>query len=79
MFSISFLPCADFGPIVMTSNADIFKGKINSLTADGGGDTPEMALSGLQVLTTQQTVFHFRQKFKNIIFDLGEKNGIEKV
>lgn len=52
MFSISFLPCADFGPIVMTSNADIFKGKINSLTADGGGDAPEMALSGLQVLTT---------------------------
>uniref|UniRef100_A0AAX7TYP7 von Willebrand factor A domain containing 11 n=1 Tax=Astatotilapia calliptera TaxID=8154 RepID=A0AAX7TYP7_ASTCA len=47
----------DFGPIVMTSNADIFKGKINSLTADGGGDTPEMALSGLQLALTAAPPF----------------------
>ncbi|XP_039890206.1 von Willebrand factor A domain-containing protein 7-like [Simochromis diagramma] len=47
----------DFGPIVMTSNADIFKGKINSLTAAGGGDTPEMALSGLQLALTAAPPF----------------------
>ncbi|XP_063333347.1 von Willebrand factor A domain-containing protein 7-like [Pelmatolapia mariae] len=47
----------DFGPIVMTSNADIFKGQMNSLTAAGGGDIPEMALSGLQLALTAAPPF----------------------
>ncbi|XP_058625706.1 von Willebrand factor A domain-containing protein 7-like isoform X1 [Onychostoma macrolepis] len=37
----------DFGPLTRTTNADIFKERINSLSADGGGDEPEMCLSGL--------------------------------
>ncbi|XP_051993059.1 von Willebrand factor A domain-containing protein 7-like [Xyrauchen texanus] len=36
-----------FGPLIRTENADIFKEKMNSLTASGGGDAPEMCLSGL--------------------------------
>ncbi|KAF4115314.1 hypothetical protein G5714_002803 [Onychostoma macrolepis] len=40
---------ADFGPLTRTTNADIFKERINSLSADGGGDEPEMCLSGLLV------------------------------
>ncbi len=35
----------------MTTNADIFKDSINKLSASGGGDIPELCLSGLQVLT----------------------------
>ncbi|XP_029997020.1 von Willebrand factor A domain-containing protein 7 isoform X2 [Sphaeramia orbicularis] len=41
-----------FGPLVMTTNADIFKDSINALTASGGGDIPEMCLSGLQLALT---------------------------
>ncbi|XP_043107163.1 von Willebrand factor A domain-containing protein 7-like isoform X2 [Puntigrus tetrazona] len=37
----------DFGPLTRTENADIFKERINSLSASGGGDYPEMCLSGL--------------------------------
>ncbi|XP_077102695.1 von Willebrand factor A domain-containing protein 7 [Siphateles boraxobius] len=37
----------DFGPLTRTADADIFKAKINSLRASGGGDLPEMCLSGL--------------------------------
>ncbi|XP_051561364.1 von Willebrand factor A domain-containing protein 7-like isoform X3 [Myxocyprinus asiaticus] len=37
----------DFGPLIRTGNADIFKERISSLLASGGGDTPEMCLSGL--------------------------------
>ncbi|XP_016319896.1 von Willebrand factor A domain-containing protein 7-like [Sinocyclocheilus anshuiensis] len=37
----------DFGPLTRTENADIFKERINSLSATGGGDLPEMCLSGL--------------------------------
>ncbi len=40
---------ADFGPLTRTENADIFKERINSLSATGGGDEPEMCLSGLLV------------------------------
>lgn len=35
----------------MTTNADVFKDNINKLSANGGGDIPELCLSGLQVLT----------------------------
>ncbi|KAM8880382.1 von Willebrand factor A domain-containing protein 7 [Spinachia spinachia] len=41
-----------FGPLIMTTNADTFKDSINKLSADGGGDTPELALSGLQLALT---------------------------
>ncbi|XP_058638553.1 von Willebrand factor A domain-containing protein 7 [Onychostoma macrolepis] len=37
----------DFGPLTRTDNADIFKERIESLSAAGGGDLPEMCLSGL--------------------------------
>ncbi|XP_046901560.1 LOW QUALITY PROTEIN: von Willebrand factor A domain-containing protein 7-like [Hypomesus transpacificus] len=39
-----------FGPLLTTTDADIFKQKINELQAKGGGDIPELCLSGLQVL-----------------------------
>ncbi|XP_068178146.1 von Willebrand factor A domain-containing protein 7-like isoform X1 [Antennarius striatus] len=42
----------DFGPVIMTTDADIFKGNIDELTARGGGDNPEMSLSGLQLALT---------------------------
>uniref|UniRef100_A0A3Q1CL51 von Willebrand factor A domain-containing protein 7-like n=1 Tax=Amphiprion ocellaris TaxID=80972 RepID=A0A3Q1CL51_AMPOC len=42
----------DFGPVIRTTDADTFKVIINSLTANGGGDNPEMSLSGLQLALT---------------------------
>ncbi|KAM9363653.1 von Willebrand factor A domain-containing protein 7-like [Symphorus nematophorus] len=42
----------DFGPEIRTIDADIFKGHINMLTANGGGDTPEMSLSALRLALT---------------------------
>ncbi|XP_040892810.1 von Willebrand factor A domain-containing protein 7 [Toxotes jaculatrix] len=41
-----------FGPLIMTTNADVFKDSINKLTASGGGDIPELCLSGLQLALT---------------------------
>ncbi|XP_061092946.1 von Willebrand factor A domain-containing protein 7-like [Conger conger] len=35
------------GPLTRTSSSDIFKQRINALIATGGGDEPEMSLSGL--------------------------------
>uniref|UniRef100_A0A3P9MDK2 VWFA domain-containing protein n=1 Tax=Oryzias latipes TaxID=8090 RepID=A0A3P9MDK2_ORYLA len=42
----------DFGPLMKTTDAEVFKGYINSLRAYEGGDTPEMSLSGLQLALT---------------------------
>ncbi|KAM9315079.1 von Willebrand factor A domain-containing protein 7 isoform 2-T2 [Pholidichthys leucotaenia] len=42
----------DFGPVIRTTDADVFKASINKLTAFGGGDFPEMSLSGLQLALT---------------------------
>eukprot|EP00063_Salmo_salar_P090528 XP_014065363.1 PREDICTED: von Willebrand factor A domain-containing protein 7-like isoform X2 [Salmo salar] len=39
----------EFGPLIKTTNPDVMKAEIANLTADGGGDLPEMCLSGLQV------------------------------
>ncbi|XP_061091167.1 von Willebrand factor A domain-containing protein 7-like isoform X1 [Conger conger] len=36
-----------FGPLTRTRNSNIFKQRINALSATGGGDEPEMSLSGL--------------------------------
>ncbi len=36
----------------MSTDADVFKDSINKLSASGGGDIPEMCLSGLQVFST---------------------------
>ncbi|XP_051939466.1 von Willebrand factor A domain-containing protein 7-like [Hippocampus zosterae] len=41
-----------FGPLLITTNADKFKESINELTASGGGDVPELCLSGLQLALT---------------------------
>uniref|UniRef100_A0A8C6UA92 von Willebrand factor A domain containing 10, tandem duplicate 2 n=1 Tax=Neogobius melanostomus TaxID=47308 RepID=A0A8C6UA92_9GOBI len=40
------------GPLVLTTDADKFKAEINKLSASGGGDIPEMCLSGLQLALT---------------------------
>ncbi|XP_033834539.1 von Willebrand factor A domain-containing protein 7-like [Periophthalmus magnuspinnatus] len=37
----------DFGPLMRTTDANEFKKAINALTPNGGGDSPEMSLSGL--------------------------------
>ncbi|XP_061572640.1 von Willebrand factor A domain-containing protein 7-like [Cololabis saira] len=42
----------DFGPVITTTNAKVFKDQINKLSAKGGGDLPEMCLSGLQLALT---------------------------
>ncbi|KAM4726269.1 von Willebrand factor A domain-containing protein 7-like [Anableps anableps] len=42
----------DFGPLIQTTDPNIFKSYINSLTPAGGGDAPEMSLSGLQLALT---------------------------
>ncbi|XP_073335819.1 LOW QUALITY PROTEIN: von Willebrand factor A domain-containing protein 7-like [Pagrus major] len=41
-----------FGPLMRTTDPNIFKNAINSLSAAGGGDAPEMSLSGLQLALT---------------------------
>ncbi|XP_061625324.1 von Willebrand factor A domain-containing protein 7-like [Phyllopteryx taeniolatus] len=41
-----------FGPLLMTTDADKFKESISQLTASGGGDIPELCLSGLQLALT---------------------------
>ncbi|XP_041864509.1 von Willebrand factor A domain-containing protein 7-like [Melanotaenia boesemani] len=42
----------DFGPLQQTTDPEVFKSYINSLTPSGGGDFPEMSLSGLQLALT---------------------------
>lgn len=49
----TFLCCVsyvEYGPMIRTTDADKMKKEIAKLTANGGGDVPEMCLSGLQVL-----------------------------
>ncbi|XP_034043930.1 von Willebrand factor A domain-containing protein 7-like [Thalassophryne amazonica] len=42
----------DFGPVTKTTDSDVFKSRVNNLEAYGGGDFPEMAMSGLQLALT---------------------------
>ncbi|GAA6098468.1 von Willebrand factor A domain-containing protein 7-like [Tachysurus ichikawai] len=42
----------DYGPLTRTSDPNVFKKKLNALRAHGGGDHPEMCLSGLQLALT---------------------------
>ncbi|XP_023272394.1 von Willebrand factor A domain-containing protein 7-like [Seriola lalandi dorsalis] len=42
----------DFGPLIKTTDPEVFKNAINSLSALDGGDFPEMSLSGLQLALT---------------------------
>uniref|UniRef100_A0A3B5QJN2 von Willebrand factor A domain-containing protein 7-like n=1 Tax=Xiphophorus maculatus TaxID=8083 RepID=A0A3B5QJN2_XIPMA len=42
----------EFGPLLQTTDPDVFKSYINSLTPNGGGDAPVMSLSGLQLVLT---------------------------
>uniref|UniRef100_A0AAQ6A6K1 VWFA domain-containing protein n=1 Tax=Amphiprion ocellaris TaxID=80972 RepID=A0AAQ6A6K1_AMPOC len=41
-----------FGPLLVTTNADVFNNRISKLYASGGGDRPELCLSGLQLALT---------------------------
>ncbi|KAK9981269.1 hypothetical protein ABG768_000822 [Culter alburnus] len=41
-----------FGPLIRTTDPNVMKSEISKLKADGGGDTPEMCLSGLQLALT---------------------------
>ncbi|XP_068572631.1 von Willebrand factor A domain-containing protein 7-like [Cebidichthys violaceus] len=42
----------EFGPLTKTTDPNVFKNAIDSLSATGGGDFPEMSLSGLQLALT---------------------------
>ncbi|KAM4620395.1 von Willebrand factor A domain-containing protein 7-like, partial [Polymixia lowei] len=42
----------DFGPLIRITDPDVIKSQINALSASGGGDRPEMSLSGLQLALT---------------------------
>ncbi|XP_024914257.1 LOW QUALITY PROTEIN: von Willebrand factor A domain-containing protein 7-like [Cynoglossus semilaevis] len=42
----------EFGPLLMTTDADVFKDRINKLYANGNGDTQDLCLSGLQLALT---------------------------
>ncbi|KAG7265721.1 hypothetical protein CRUP_024657, partial [Coryphaenoides rupestris] len=42
----------DFGPLRRTTDPEVFKTWLNALTATGGGDFPELSLSGLQLALT---------------------------
>ncbi|KAL7889695.1 hypothetical protein AOLI_G00019530 [Acnodon oligacanthus] len=42
----------DFGPLIRTADPDVMKAEISKLGASGGGDEPEMCLSGLQLALT---------------------------
>ncbi|KAK5866386.1 hypothetical protein PBY51_020582 [Eleginops maclovinus] len=42
----------DFGPMIRTTDPDKMKSEIAKLRASGGGDTPEMCLSGLMLALT---------------------------
>ncbi|XP_054482353.1 von Willebrand factor A domain-containing protein 7-like [Anoplopoma fimbria] len=41
-----------FGPLTKTTDPEVFRNAINSLSANGGGDFPELSLSGLQLALT---------------------------
>ncbi|KAL1023650.1 hypothetical protein UPYG_G00044050 [Umbra pygmaea] len=41
-----------FGPLIRTTDPNVMKAEIAKLTAKGGGDIPEMCLSGLQLALT---------------------------
>lgn len=43
----------DFGPLVRTIDPNVMKNEISKLKANGGGDEPEMCLSGLQLALTK--------------------------
>ncbi|KAF4090717.1 hypothetical protein AMELA_G00055270 [Ameiurus melas] len=42
----------DYGPLLRTTDPNVFKQQLNALEASGGGDDPEMCLSGLQLALT---------------------------
>uniref|UniRef100_A0A3Q2WP71 Uncharacterized protein n=1 Tax=Haplochromis burtoni TaxID=8153 RepID=A0A3Q2WP71_HAPBU len=42
----------EFGPVIKTTDKNYFKEEIKKLTASGGGDEPEMSMSGLQLALT---------------------------
>ncbi|KAL1023648.1 hypothetical protein UPYG_G00044010 [Umbra pygmaea] len=42
----------EFGPLIRTTDPKVMKEEIAKLTANGGGDIPEMCLSGLQMALT---------------------------
>uniref|UniRef100_A0A6Q2YXP0 von Willebrand factor A domain containing 11 n=1 Tax=Esox lucius TaxID=8010 RepID=A0A6Q2YXP0_ESOLU len=42
----------EFGPLIRTTDPNVMKAEVDKLTAHGGGDPPEMCLSGLQLALT---------------------------
>ncbi|XP_053183327.1 von Willebrand factor A domain-containing protein 7-like [Scomber japonicus] len=67
-----------FGPMIRTTDSDKMKYEISKLTANGGGDIPEMCLSGLQLaLTGAPTSSHIYVFTDAIAKDIELKDTIE--
>ncbi|XP_058242002.1 von Willebrand factor A domain-containing protein 7-like [Hemibagrus wyckioides] len=68
----------DYGPLLRTTDPNLFKQQLNKLTAAGGGDSPEMCLSGLQLALTgsppQTQIFVFTDADAK---DKGLKNTVQ--
>lgn len=62
------------GPLTVTTDADIFKGIINKLSASGGGDIPELSLSGLQVLKSNREISS-RSSYRSILKSSNQGDG----
>ncbi|KAK3554501.1 hypothetical protein QTP70_024406, partial [Hemibagrus guttatus] len=62
----------DYGPLTRTTDPNLFKNQLNALIAHGGGDAPEMCLSGLQVISEPVTFmltngFSFRRHRRSVM------------
>lgn len=62
------------GPLTVTTDADIFKGIINKLSASGGGDIPELSLSGLQVLKSNREISS-QSSYRSILKSSNQGDG----
>uniref|UniRef100_A0A8C7H3I7 von Willebrand factor A domain-containing protein 7 n=1 Tax=Oncorhynchus kisutch TaxID=8019 RepID=A0A8C7H3I7_ONCKI len=66
-----------FGPLIRTTNPDVMKTEIAKLKADGGGDLPEMCLSGLQLaLTGAPASSHIYVFTDDVAKDIGLRDTI---
>lgn len=62
------------GPLTVTTDADLFKGIIDKLSASGGGDIPELSLSGLQVLKSNREISS-RSSYRSILKSSNQGGG----
>ncbi|GLD61034.1 von Willebrand factor A domain-containing protein 7-like protein [Lates japonicus] len=64
-----------FGPMIRTTDPDKMKKEISKLKATGGGDIPEMCLSGLQLALTGAPALSYIYVFTDAIAEHRLKDG----